>query len=386
MGDNIHLGDRDGVRTPMQWSPDRNGGFSRADPAALVLPPIMDPLYGYQAVNVEAQARDPHSLLNWMRRMLAVRTPAPARSAAARMRFLYPEQPQDARLSARDRRGRRSHPVRRQSRRARRRRWNSICPTSTGRVPVEMIGGSRVPADRPADLSADAAALRLLLVPAGRSASWPAWHAPAPEPLPEFATIVMRRGIAECVGASAERGCSSARRCRPICRSAAGSPRRARRCSARASPMPCRCPAATPSVVLAEIETAVGDDGALRVCRLASSGRRARRTALPQQLALARVRRGPRVGLLTDAFALAALSRWRRSSALRAATYCRSARGRDPLRADLARWPRLELADGCARSAGFRAEQSNSSLDHRRLAGAEDRAPRRRPACIPKAR
>ena len=56
MGDNIHLGDRDGVRTPMQWSPDRNGGFSRADPSRLVLPPIMDPLYGYEAVNVEAQS------------------------------------------------------------------------------------------------------------------------------------------------------------------------------------------------------------------------------------------------------------------------------------------------------------------------------------------
>lgn len=57
----------------MQWSPDRNGGFSRADPRRLVLPPIMDPLYGYQTVNVEAQANDPHSLLNWTRRMLAVR-------------------------------------------------------------------------------------------------------------------------------------------------------------------------------------------------------------------------------------------------------------------------------------------------------------------------
>ena len=73
MGDNIYLGDRDGVRTPMQWSLDRNGGFSRADPARLVLPPIMDAIYGYQAVNVEAQASNPHSLLNWMRRMLAVR-------------------------------------------------------------------------------------------------------------------------------------------------------------------------------------------------------------------------------------------------------------------------------------------------------------------------
>src|SRR5215469_16996116 len=67
MGDNVHLGDRDGVRTPMQWSPDRNGGFSRVDPAALVLPPIMDPLYGHDVVNVEAQRRDPHSILNWTR-------------------------------------------------------------------------------------------------------------------------------------------------------------------------------------------------------------------------------------------------------------------------------------------------------------------------------
>ena len=73
MGDNIHLGDRDGVRTPMQWSPDRNGGFSRADPPQLALPPIQDPLYGYEAINVEAQERDRHSLLNWIKRMLAVR-------------------------------------------------------------------------------------------------------------------------------------------------------------------------------------------------------------------------------------------------------------------------------------------------------------------------
>jgi len=73
MGDNIFLGDRDGVRTPMQWSPDRNGGFSRADPASLTLPAIQDPLYGFQAVNVEAQERDRHSLLNTVKRMLAVR-------------------------------------------------------------------------------------------------------------------------------------------------------------------------------------------------------------------------------------------------------------------------------------------------------------------------
>ena len=73
MGDNIYLGDRDGVRTPMQWSGDRNAGFSRADFARLYAPPIMDTIYGYQAINVEAQERDPSSLLQWMRRLIALR-------------------------------------------------------------------------------------------------------------------------------------------------------------------------------------------------------------------------------------------------------------------------------------------------------------------------
>src|ERR1700734_2909109 len=73
MGDNFFIGDRNGVRTPMQWSPDRNAGFSRADPQRLYLPPIMDSVYGYEAVNVEAQTRDRASLLNWMKRMLQIR-------------------------------------------------------------------------------------------------------------------------------------------------------------------------------------------------------------------------------------------------------------------------------------------------------------------------
>jgi maltose alpha-D-glucosyltransferase/alpha-amylase len=73
MGDNIYLGDRDGVRTPMQWSVDRNGGFSRADFAQLYFPVIMDSVYGYQAVNVEAQQRHPTSLLHWMRQMILLR-------------------------------------------------------------------------------------------------------------------------------------------------------------------------------------------------------------------------------------------------------------------------------------------------------------------------
>ncbi len=73
MGDNIYLGDRNGVRTPMQWTPDRNGGFSRANPAALYLPPIMDSVYGYAAVNVEAQAHSLSSLLSWTKRLIGVR-------------------------------------------------------------------------------------------------------------------------------------------------------------------------------------------------------------------------------------------------------------------------------------------------------------------------
>jgi maltose alpha-D-glucosyltransferase / alpha-amylase len=73
MGDNIYLGDRNGVRTPMQWNADRNAGFSTATPAKLYSPVIMDPVLGYQAVNVEAQQGDPSSLLNWMRNMIALR-------------------------------------------------------------------------------------------------------------------------------------------------------------------------------------------------------------------------------------------------------------------------------------------------------------------------
>jgi maltose alpha-D-glucosyltransferase/alpha-amylase len=77
MGDNIYLGDRDGVRTPMQWTGDRNAGFSRADFAQLYLPVLLDPVYGYQSVNVEAEMRDAHSFLQWLRQMLAVRKQHP---------------------------------------------------------------------------------------------------------------------------------------------------------------------------------------------------------------------------------------------------------------------------------------------------------------------
>jgi maltose alpha-D-glucosyltransferase / alpha-amylase len=77
MGDNVYLGDRDGVRTPMQWTMDRNGGFSRADFAQLYLPPLMDPVYGFQAINVDAALRTPTSFLRWLQRFIALRKAHP---------------------------------------------------------------------------------------------------------------------------------------------------------------------------------------------------------------------------------------------------------------------------------------------------------------------
>ncbi len=90
MGDNIWLGDRNGVRTPMQWNGDRNAGFSRADSAKLYSPVITDPVFGYQAVNVEAQERNPDSLLHWMRRLIAIRKQYQAFGRGT-LEFLLPE-------------------------------------------------------------------------------------------------------------------------------------------------------------------------------------------------------------------------------------------------------------------------------------------------------
>jgi maltose alpha-D-glucosyltransferase/alpha-amylase len=78
MGDNIWLGDRDGVRTPMQWTPDRNAGFSSCDPGRMVFPPVQDAVYGYQVTNVEAALKNSTSLLHWTRRMIEVRKQNPA--------------------------------------------------------------------------------------------------------------------------------------------------------------------------------------------------------------------------------------------------------------------------------------------------------------------
>ena len=90
MGDNIYLGDRNGVRTPMQWNGDRNAGFSKADPQRLYFPINADPVYGYQSVNVEAQQRSPMSLLNFTKRLVEVRKRYPVMGRGS-MEFLHPK-------------------------------------------------------------------------------------------------------------------------------------------------------------------------------------------------------------------------------------------------------------------------------------------------------
>lgn len=141
MGDNVFLGDRNSVRTPMQWSPDRNAGFSRADPARLYLPPIMDPVYGYESVNVEAQSRSPGSLLNWMKRLIAVRK---AHRAFGRgtLEFLHPgnrkilaylREYEDETILCVANLSRSAQPV------------ELDLSRFSGRVPVELIGGSSFP-------------------------------------------------------------------------------------------------------------------------------------------------------------------------------------------------------------------------------------------------
>ena len=163
MGDNVYLGDRDGVRTPMQWTGDRNGGFSRADFAQLYAPPLMDPVYGYQAVNVEAQLRTPTSLLRWLRRFIALRKEHPVFGMGT-YEPLKPVQPRGSSPT--------SAATRTTSRcacttsRAPRRRSSSTCRSSRAGCPEEMFGRTRFPRDRRAALPADARPARLLLVPA----------------------------------------------------------------------------------------------------------------------------------------------------------------------------------------------------------------------------
>jgi maltose alpha-D-glucosyltransferase/alpha-amylase len=151
MGDNIHLGDRNGVRTPMQWSSDRNAGFSPVESDRLYSPVITDPTYGYQSVNVEAQRKTPSSLFHWMRQLIAARKRSRVFGRGA-LRFLRPG---NVRVLAhlREHEGEAVLAVHNLA--------PSVEPVELdlaefrGAVPVEMLDGARFPAvgDRPYFLS-----------------------------------------------------------------------------------------------------------------------------------------------------------------------------------------------------------------------------------------
>ncbi len=192
MGDNIYLGDRDGVRTPMQWSADRNGGFSRADAQKLYLPTILDPVYGFNSVNVEAQERSPSSLLDWMRRIIGIRQAHPTFGRGT-LTFLYPE---NRRIAAYVREyedetilcvvnlARTAQPV------------SLDLSRYIGSIPIEMVGWSAF-----APIVDD----RYVLTMPGYSFFWfllaPAEKAPrapqsVPAMMPEFVTLVLPHGRA----------------------------------------------------------------------------------------------------------------------------------------------------------------------------------------------
>jgi maltose alpha-D-glucosyltransferase/alpha-amylase len=300
MGDNIHLGDRNGVRTPMQWSPDRNGGFSRvADPSRLVLPMVMDPLYAYQTVNVESQASDPHSLLMWMRRTIAVRQQYKVFGRGT-YRQLYPNnrkilaylrELEDVTILCVANLSRTPQAV------------ELDLSEFQGRLPIELDGHSQFP---PIGQSP----YMLTLPPYGFSwfvlsdaAEWPALHTPAPEPMPEYQTIVMRQAIPDAVMAARSM----------IEREILPQYLPKRRWFAlkdqrlHAVRIASITRVGSDEAVLLEIETDTDSGIARWLLPLGIVWGDGAAPSLPTQLALARVRRGAKVGLLTDAFALPAL-------------------------------------------------------------------------------
>jgi maltose alpha-D-glucosyltransferase/alpha-amylase len=201
MGDNIFLGDRDGVRTPMQWTEDRNGGFSRADPSCLYLPAIQDPIYGFEAVNVEAQMRSPSSLLNWMKRMIAVRK---GRRSFGRgsLNFLYPAN-RKVLAYLREFEGESVLCVCNLSRAAQ--GVELHLSAYRGRVPVELTGQSAFPpiGELPYFLTLPGYGFYWFLLSAETEP--PAWHVDYPGLMAELVTIVVRAGFADVVAGPGRR-------------------------------------------------------------------------------------------------------------------------------------------------------------------------------------
>jgi maltose alpha-D-glucosyltransferase/alpha-amylase len=190
MGDNYYLGDRDGVRTPMQWSADRNADFSRANPQQLYLPAIQDPVYGYQVINVESQQGDPSSLLNWTRRMIAVRKQHPAFGRGT-MTLLYPRN-RKVLTYVRETENEKVLCVANLSRTAQ--AVEIDLSRYKGAVPIELTGRSPFPpvGDLPYMLTLPAFGFYWFLLTEEGEA--PRWHEQLPEILPEFITVTTRDG------------------------------------------------------------------------------------------------------------------------------------------------------------------------------------------------
>jgi maltose alpha-D-glucosyltransferase/alpha-amylase len=304
MGDNIHLGDRDGVRTPMQWSPDRNGGFSRANPADLVLPPVMDAIYGFAALNVEAQASDQHSLLNWTRRMLAVRKRHQAFGRGAQQ-FLYPGNRKILAYL-------RVHPnatgddesilcVYNLSRTAQ--AVELDLADLAGRVPVDLLGGAAFP-------PIGQLSYLLTLPPYGfywfilaTEAALPPWHIRPSVPMPELATLVVRSSVMDVLTPAPRKIIETEALPAYLMRRRWFASKDKAIKSARLAKTD-KIPGRTLDILLAEIEVAVANKTERYHLPLGISWDGETNAALPQQLALARVRQGRRMGYLTDAFAV----------------------------------------------------------------------------------
>jgi maltose alpha-D-glucosyltransferase/alpha-amylase len=304
MGDNIHLGDRDGVRTPMQWSPDRNGGFSRANPADLVAPPVMDPLYGFDAVNVEAQAGDQHSLLNWMRRMLTVRKRHQA-FGRGRQRFLYPGNRKVLAylriLETADGGSENILCVYNLSRSAQ--AVELDLTDFAGRVPVDLLGGSAFP-------PVGQLTYLLTMPPYGfywfilaSEAALPPWHVRPSEPLPELATIVVRNGMADVLAPAA----------RKLIETDALPPylKRRRWFASKDQEIKSaklfraeKITGRSMDVLLTEVEVQLGNRLECYHLPLGIAWDGDSTSPLVAQLALARIRQGRRMGYVTDAFAI----------------------------------------------------------------------------------
>jgi maltose alpha-D-glucosyltransferase/alpha-amylase len=311
MGDNIHLGDRDGVRTPMQWTVDRNGGFSRADPASLVLPPIMDTLYGYQSINVEAQSSDRHSLLNWTRRMLDVRKQHKAFGRGT-LTVLYPS---NRKILAYLREYADPHKdgaletilcV------------ANVAPSAQAveldlsafadRMPVEMIGGTAFPPIGRLNYLLTLPPYGFYWFVLANEATMPTWYTPAQQPLPEYATLVLRNGVDDIMRNPARSLLEQEALPAYVMKRRwyAGKNRKLNSINIAVAvtlPPSKLSPGALP-ILLTEIEVHTSHGVSRYLLPLGFIREEDTITALPHQLALARVRRNNRVGLLTDAFTL----------------------------------------------------------------------------------